>query len=63
MKAKLDFRGLTVITFDGKTITFTKDAVMCNFIPEDTRIIADFLMQCYKYQEGVIKEVENIELW
>lgn len=56
------FRDYTVIRLNkaDKRLTFGENANHCFFINEDLELMANFLLECKKFREGVIEDVKNV---
>lgn len=59
-----NFRGYTVLRFykDKKFLQFGENAELCEFVPDDFKLMSEFLNNCYKFSVGEISDIENIEV-
>lgn len=58
------FRGYLVFKFnhEWKQLDIGEKAYMCNFIPEDYKLMQQFLNECTQFIEGKITQVDSIEV-
>ena len=66
--AVYNFRGYTVLRFwkinatDGmsKALEFGKNANHCIFCPDDYKLMAEFLQECYRFCKSEIGDVKHV---
>jgi len=62
--AVYSFRGYTVLKFDKETkqLEFGKNSHMAAFIDEDLKLMSKFLDDCYKYTQGLLPDINHVEV-
>lgn len=62
--AVYNFRGYTVLKFDKETkhLEFGEHANMCGFVNSDLELMSKFLGDCYKYTQGLLPDINHVEV-